>query len=155
MQDITREEVEEAQLAWADGIIKIGCAWTAGDDCQAVARAHVDSLYGYAHGQVMFKPTLAAENQFRNTYESALSYFVGGNDEHSEDSGFALKPWSTVRFENSNVICLGTSALAMGNYFFTGADGVELKVEFSFSYIRGPSGALQINLHHSSLPHSR
>ena len=42
----------------------------------------------------------------------------------------------------------------MGNYFFTGPDGSDTKVEYTFGYVRGDDGKLKINLHHSSLPYA-
>jgi hypothetical protein len=84
--------------------------------------------------------------------EGALSYFVAGNDEYSEDKGFAIKGWTKVRFENEGIIINGKSAIAMGNYFFMTPEGDEVKVEFSFGYIVDSDGSLRINLHHSSIP---
>ena len=37
---------------------------------------NVETLYAYDIGKVLFKPTLAAQEQFRPTFETALSYFV-------------------------------------------------------------------------------
>ena len=39
-----------------------------------------------------------------------------------------------VRFENTGFI-EESRAIAMGNYFFTTTDGVEVKVEYTFGYI--------------------
>jgi hypothetical protein len=112
----------------------------------------VDTLYGYDEGTVLFKPTKAAEEQFRLTEDEALSYFVGGIIE--EDTGFALQPWSAVRFENADIIIDTDSAVAMGNYFFTDVEtGDEVKVEYTFGYVRGADGDLLITVHHSSLPY--
>ena len=36
-------------------------------------------LYGYGHTNVMFKPTKAAEQQFRPMANDAMSYFVGAD----------------------------------------------------------------------------
>ena len=146
MSGITKEEVEQAQAIW-------GQVFQDGGDYTARAKAHVDALYAYGIGEVVFKPTLAAAAQFRNDDEGALSYFVGGNQKYAEDHGFAIKPWTKVRFENCGIILLNDVALAMGNYFFTDLSGAETKVEYSFGYVRGPSGELRINLHHSSLPY--
>jgi len=44
--------------------------------------------------------------------------------------------------------------MAMGNYFFTGKDGSETKVEFTFGYFLDTEGNARINLHHSSVPYS-
>ena len=153
MSAITLEEVEQAQAIWGQGVIEIGAVFQDGGDYSARAKDHVDALYAYGIGPVVFKPTLAAAAQFRNDTVGALSYFVGGNPDYSEDHGFAIKPWTKVRFENCGVLLQGEIALAMGNYFFTDRNGEVTKVEYSFGYIRGNSGELRINLHHSSLPY--
>jgi hypothetical protein len=59
-----------------------------------------------------------------------------------------------VRFENEGIVINGDSALAMGNYYFTTTEGNEIKVEYSFGYVKDANGALKINLHHSSIPYS-
>ena len=101
-----------------------------------------------------FKPTLAADEQFRPTFDSALSYFVASNNVCPEDEGFAIKGWTKVRFENDGVILDDNRALAMGNYFFTGPDGSETKVEYTFGYVEDEDGVLRIQVHHSSMPAS-
>ena len=121
-------------------------------DYVTLARNHIDSLYAYDIGPVLFKPTLATENQFRPTFDGALSYFVASNGACSEDLGFAIKGWTKVRFENQEISINGSTALSMGNYFFRTPDGDEVKVEFSFVYAEDPSGSLRIHLHHSSMP---
>ena len=83
-----------------------------------------------------------------------MSYFVGGNGEYPEDKGFAIHPWTKVRFENAATFLHGDYAVAIGNYFFTQTDGTEVKVEYTFGYIKHENGNLKINLHHSSLPFS-
>ena len=109
-------------------------------------------MYAYNTGTVLFKPTLASEKQFRPTFEGALSYFVASNGACPEDNGFAIKGWTNVRFENEAISINGSTALAMGNYFFMTPDGYELKVEFTFVYVEDTSGNLRIHLHHSSMP---
>jgi hypothetical protein len=151
---ITAEEIADAQRIWGDGIVTIGKAFTDKDDFVKAAENHLDSLYAFETGTVLFKPTKAANDQFRPTREAALSYFVGGNDKYNEDQGFAIHPWTNVRFENTATYIHGDYAVAMGNYFFTQLDGTEVKVEYTFGYIKGPDGKLKINLHHSSIPFS-
>ena len=149
---ITKREILEAQGRWGDAIVAIGKAHAAGEDYRAVAEETVDALYGYAEGAVLFKPTKASAEQFRSTREEAVSYFVTGAV--PEDHGFAIQPWSKVRFENAGFVIDGDSALAMGNYYFTDANtGKEAKVEFTFGYFRDGQGRLRINLHHSSFPY--
>ncbi|MBO6766865.1 MAG: phosphoribosyl-AMP cyclohydrolase [Erythrobacter sp.] len=149
---ITTEEVEAAQKEWGDGIIAISRVHADGGDYTARAREHLDDLYNYDHGMVLFKPTLAAEDQFRGTYDEALSYFVTGM--RAEDSGFAIKGWTDVRFENEGIVTDDDNAMAMGNYYFTGPDGSVTKVEYTFGYVRDEDGDLRINVHHSSMPFS-
>ena len=146
--EISTKEVEAAQIAWGNGIVKIGKA----KDPKAAAIEHIDEFYGFDSGMVLFKPTLASVDQFRGTKKEALSYFVG--QDLAEDKGFALAPYVSVRWENEGIITDGDSALAMGNYFFTDTKGGVTKVEFSFGYVKDENGDLKINLHHSSMPYS-
>lgn len=147
---ITTEEVEQAQKEWGNGIVKISKVHATKGDYKAAATNHINTLYNYQNGGVLFKPTLAAKDQFRGTFDEALSYFVKGSN--AEDSGFAIKGWTDVRFENEGIITNGKNATAMGNYFFTGPDGSQTKVEYTFGYVRGADGKLRINTHHSSMP---
>ena len=149
---MTRHDIDNAQQAWGDGIVAIAKAHSEGGDYEAVARNHVETLYAYGMGDVLFKPTLAAVEQFRPTFDEALSYFVASNNACPEDKGFAIKGWINVRFENAGVILRETTALAMGNYFFTTPEGDEVKVEYTFGYVLDEVGALRINVHHSSMP---
>jgi hypothetical protein len=148
---ISEEDVVRAQKEWGEAIVSIGRAYTEKKNYQALAAQVVNNLYAYDEGTVLFKPTKAAERQFRLNKTDAVSYFVKGNIH--EDHGFALQPWSKVRFENAGIDVGSRSAIAMGNYYFTDAKtGKEVKVEFTFGYIKDDRGKLLINLHHSSLP---
>lgn len=154
-QPITEAEVAEAQKAWGEGIVAIGQTFTDEGDYRARAQEHIATHYAYGDGQtILFKPTLAAEDQFRESDAEALSYFVG--TQGTEDGGFAIAPYTAVRWENNGTVISdsGDMAVAMGNYYFTGADGNETKVEYSFAYERGADGELDIVLHHSSMPYS-
>lgn len=144
------EKVEAAQQAWASGIVEIGKAKLDGKDAKSVASALLDNLYAF-DDKVLFKPTKAAEDPFRNSYDEALSYFVGGMVE--EDSGFALQPWTSVRFDNEDLLIRDDYAIAMGHYYFTDTEGKETKVEYTFGYSLDEDGNLKIDLHHSSLPY--
>ncbi len=150
---ITAEEVAAAQQGWGEGIVKIGAVHSEGGDVAQAATDHINTFYAYEDGEeILFKPTLAAEDQFRGDFDGALSYFIG--TEGTEDGGFAIAPYTAVRWENEGTITDADSALAMGNYYFTGTDGNETKVEYTFGYTRNDDGELVINLHHSSLPFS-
>lgn len=153
---ITKNEVLKAQKNWAEALIEIGKLKDNRERCISVTLQAIDRLYAYDIGDVLFKPTRATDVQFRNTRESALSYFIGGNMDFSEDTGFALQPWSDVRFDNAGGILLfEKTAVAMGNYFFTETGtGAVKKVEYTFGYVKAPDGSLKIHLHHSSVPFS-
>eukprot|EP00752_Nemacystus_decipiens_P017058 g15275.t1 len=119
--EINTKEVEAAQIAWGNGIVAIGKA----KNPREAAIAHIDRFYGFDEGVVLFKPTLASVDQFRGTKKEALSYFIG--QDMAEDSGFALAPYVSVRWENEGIVTDGDSALAMGNYYFTDKKGNETK----------------------------
>merc|ERR1719160_2106639 len=125
--EMTRELIEAAQQAWGDGIVKIAAVHKYGGDYVQTATDHINTLYAYGLSPVLFKPTLAAEEQFRGTFDKALSYFVASNNACPEDKGFAIKGWTAVRFENTDLITAGNVGMAMGNYFFTTPDGDEAK----------------------------
>jgi hypothetical protein len=152
---ITESEITEAQKTWGDGVVNIGAAYSSGGDYRKAAERHVDNFYAYQFGPVLFAPTKATHDQFRKTRDGAISYFVGGNDDYPEDKGFALTPWTDVRFENAGTYIHGDYAVAMGNYYFTPKDGEEVKVEYTFGYIKDSDGKLKINLHHSALPYPK
>lgn len=147
---ITATDVEAAQAMWGDAVVAIG---KAGDDAPKVAKEAAQAAYAFELGPIQFKPTLAAETPFRPDLEGALSYFVGGNDKFAEDKGFALKPWSKVRFENHTVKMHGNIAITMGHYFFTGPDDTETKVEYTKGYVKTEDGKVLIFLQDSSLPY--
>lgn len=150
---ITAEDVAAAQKAWGEGIVNIGKVSVDGGDVKQAATDHINKFYGYEDGEtVLFKPTLAAEDQFRGTFDEALNYFIG--KEGTEDAGFAIRPWTNVRWENEGTVTDGDSAMAMGNYYFTDTDGNDTKVEYTFGYKKNAAGELVITLHHSSVPFS-
>merc|ERR1719253_184539 len=79
---ITESEVHAVQERWGQSLIEIGKVYTDGGDYTARAAAALDELYAYGHHSVLFKPTKAADSQFRGDYKDALSYFVGGDASH-------------------------------------------------------------------------
>ncbi len=151
---IEAHEVEAAQASWGQGVVEVGACGT-WEEAHAKATALVSSHYQVEDGNLLFCPTKASEQEFRRTLQGAVSYFVGNNPHFDEDRGFALEPWTSVRFSNAGIVCQGETGIAMGNYFFGRADGSELKADFSFVYLRGADGSLKIQLHHSALPYHR
>lgn len=152
---ISEQEILDAQKAWGEGIVKIGKVYLENGDYKTTALDQVNEFYSYDQGSVLFKPTLTYQKQFRTDLEGALSYFVAGNENYPEDQGFAIKPYSAVRWENIGTKTTGNMAVAMGNYYFTPAKGGdEVKVEYSFAYSKNQDGKLKIILHDSHLPYS-
>ena len=158
------ERVAAAQEAWKYAILNISEAFRQNalyPNYVQLAADTIDKLYNYDNGKVLFKPTLAAQDPFRDDFIGALSYFVGyeATKEQGgfpEDSGFAIKggeTWSNVTFENNLTNCLGDVALSQGYYYFTAADSGNITgVEYSFVYKQMKTGELKIIAHHSSLP---
>ena len=150
--EFSKQEVIEAQNLWADQLVQIGHFYTSNLDYKTKAYDFVKNFYAYDISNVLFKPTLASKNQFRLKLDDALSYFIGGSIK--EDKGFALKPWKKITFGDRNFILKDDIALVMGNYYFQSIDeGEEIKVVYTFGYIRNSNGKPVINLHHSSLPY--
>lgn len=151
---ITVKEIENIQKTWGQGVVQIGTLQADRLAIETYTENFVNELYDFDDKEVLFKPTKAAIDQFRITKEGAISYFIGGNSKFSEDKGFALQPWTQVKFENAALILEENRALAMGNYFFTDINGQDTKVEYTFGYRKDSNGKLKIDVHHSSLPFS-
>jgi len=154
---ITEADVNAAQQAWCDGLIKISKTAKEGGDAKAVAARIIDDLYDYQEGVVFFKPTLASgKHTFRPTRAGALSYFVGGNKDFPEDTGFALKEWVKVRYDNNasekGLQIHGDIAITMGNVYLTNAKGEEVMVDKTFVFRRCQDGKLRLCVHKSALP---
>tara|TARA_B100001094_G_C17485642_1_gene464005 strand:- start:68 stop:529 length:462 start_codon:yes stop_codon:yes gene_type:complete len=149
---ITKEEVLDVQQKWGNGVVKIGSLKENRIECEAFASKFLDDRYAFNSGTVLFKPTKCEREQFRPTKLEALSYFIAGDNRAClEDKGFAIQPWTNVRFENTGIILEENRAISMGNYFFTDLDGNEAKVEYTFGY-KLFEGELKIDVHHSSFP---
>ena len=147
---MTEQDIFEAQNSWSEGIIKMGQISNDRSSLELYVSDFLDRLYNF-DDQVLFKPTKAKDIQFRNDKNSAISYFIAGNDrECNEDKGFALSNWSKITFQNNDIILGEEHAMAMGNYIFENKNS-KIKVEFSFGYIK-VNGLVKINLHHSSIP---
>lgn len=156
--NITEAEVEAAQKAWGAALIQISTDYKEGgiDKAKATAEAVLDAAYGYNLGPVLFKPTLTVAPQtFRPTKEGALAYFVGGNKDFPDDSGFALKGWTKYEFENSAIHITADLALTMGKVRITNDKGETTEVDKTWAFKKDDAGTLRIVLHHSSLPYTK
>lgn len=154
---ITENDVNAAQQAWCDALVKIGKVHKDGGDYKAIASQLIDDLYDYKEGKVFFKPTLAfGKNTFRNTKEGALAYFVGGDKDFPDDAGFALKHWVKVRYDNNaaenGIQIHGNLAVTMGNVYLTNSKGEEVMVDKTFVFRKCKDGKLRLCAHKSALP---
>lgn len=153
---ITSTDLLAARTAWGNGKITISKAFETGgiEAARAVASAHLDAVYGYNLGPVMFKPTMASGAQtFRPTKAGALAYFCGHSEDYPLDTGFAIRGWRAMDSTTSAEFIEGDVAMWMGWICLTDKTGAVTKVDKSFGYKRDADGALRIVLHHSSLPY--
>jgi len=155
---VTYDEVNAAQQAWCDALVKIGKLKEEGGDYKAFAEQVLTDAYNYDSGKVFFKPTLAfGDQKFRNDKKGALAYFVGGDPAYPTDKGFALKPWVKARYDNAGeknegIQIYGSVAITMGNVWVTDKDGKEVMVDKTWVFKKGKDGKLRIIVHKSALP---
>lgn len=152
---VTEAEVLAAQEAWCNALVSISQTYASEgqEAASALAKQVIDAAYAYQMGVVLFKPTLTVAPQtFRTTREGALAYFVGGDSNYPNDSGFALKGWSACSATNAGIFISGNSATSMGNVMITGADGAVTTVDKTWKFVKDDAGNLRIAVHHSSLP---
>ena len=159
--DITEKEVNDAQQAWCNRFIEICRAYREHGDYQGLARRFVEDLYDFKNGRVFFRPTLASPPQnFRTTFEGALSYFIAEDPNFPNDDGFAKKPWVGARHDNaiegSNAIQIhGNIAMTMGNVYLKEEVSIgnrEVVVDKVFAYRKDPAdGMLRLIVHKSAL----
>lgn len=136
---IKEKHIVSAQEEWGKGVVLLGKR-------EIIANEFVKKMYAK---DIVMKPTMAKEQPFRTNHTDIISYFVGGHIK--EDGGFALKPWTKVRFENEKITISEHQAFAVGHYYFEDTAGNETKVEYSFGYVI-EGNEIKINFHHSSLP---
>jgi hypothetical protein len=175
MATITAADITAAQNAWTSSVILIGntysASFAAGKGTQqsflsasAVATTVLSTAYNYDYGRVQFRPTLTAlPHTFRNTKESALSYFVSGA---YDTSGFATaNQWKAVQFVSMSTQFWGPIAFTQGYVSFSnaasgtyGAGGAayiagtqSVSVDKTFVYTKDDSGNVRIILHYSAL----
>ncbi len=146
--------VTATQQKWGNLVIEIGNAYKKNESLENLTSDLLHNIYAFNHCEVLFKPTLAKKNQFRTTKDEFLSYFLGQNKVCDEDSGFAIKGWKSIKFENFKITEQNNQLLAMGNYYFKDNEDKVLKVEYTFGFIKVSNKELKINLHHSSLPYN-
>jgi hypothetical protein len=175
MATITADDIISAQNAWTSSVILIGntysASYAAGSGAQqsflsssAVATTVLSAAYDYDNGRVLFRPTLTSTpHTFRNTTESALSYFVSGA---YDTTGFATaNQWKGVQFVSTNTQFWGPIAFTQGYVSFSNAASgtygpggaaytagtSSVSVDKTFGYVKDENGNVRIFLHYSAL----
>lgn len=145
---MSSDQIKNFLNSWKDGVIEIGRVYLEGGDYQKCAEKFLSSHYAFDHEEVLFKPTFTREVIFRNSKDSALSYFIKGDV--AEDNGFALRPWEDIKLEELNTIEENNLMVAMGILSFKPVDIDEFTmVAFTFLLVIVDE-SLKIKVHHSS-----
>ena len=145
---MSSDQIKNFLNSWKDGVIEIGRVYLEGGDYEKCAEKFLSSHYAFDHEEVLFKPTFTREVIFRNSKDSALSYFIKGDV--AEDNGFALRPWEDIKLEELNTIEENNLMVAMGILSFKPVDIDEITmVAFTFLLVIVDE-SLKIKVHHSS-----
>ena len=145
---MSSDQIKNFLNSWKDGVLEIGRVYLEGGDYQKCAEKFLSSHYAFDHEEVLFKPTFTREVIFRNSKDSALSYFIKGDV--AEDNGFALRPWEDIKLEELNTIEENNLMVAMGILSFKPVDIDEFTmVAFTFLLVIVDE-SLKIKVHHSS-----
>ena len=132
--------------SWKQGVLDIRNVYHNKGDYQEQASEFLKTHYLFDTECVFFKPTLTREEIFRNSFDGALSYFIGGDID--EDRGFALQEWKSINTDQINILIEDLLIIAMGVLSFK-SDEV-LKVAFTF-ILKESNSSLKIKAHHSSI----
>ena len=156
-KSVTTEEVEACQKAWADAIVNISKIYRDKGKFVEAAGEAAGALYGYGHGNVLFKPTKAAVNPFRPDASEAMSYFVGENNvEKGYRRGRRLRHQRWQGLEEGSPTPPSPAFLrpACHRHPRHRYHRPRHRVEYTFGYKRNDDGNVRICLHHSSVPYS-
>ena len=132
--------------SWKQGVLDIRNVYDNKGDYQEQASKFLKTHYLFETESVLFKPTLTREEIFRNSFDRALSYFIGGDID--EDKGFAIQEWESIDTDQINILIEDELIIAMGVLSFK-SDEV-FKVAFTFM-LKESNSDLKIKVHHSSL----
>ena len=139
-QPMTKAEVVTAQRKWAQYVV-----------AQDVDR--LLDLYDFddPDAPVLFKPTLA--DVIRLDRAGARAYFVGGDPDWPQDTGFLNRNWAQVTFQSAVGPVLKAGGLGykdMGHCRLVDGAGRVVRADYTFAYHK-IDGRVLISLHHSSL----
>ena len=132
--------------SWKQGVLDIKNVYDNKGDYQERASKFLETHYLFETESVLCKPTLTREEIFRNSFDRAMSYFIGGDID--EDKGFAIQEWESIDTDQINILIEDELIIAMGVLSFK-SDEV-LKVAFTFM-LKESNSDLKIKVHHSSI----
>lgn len=139
-ETMTKAEVIQAQRLWTEAVID--------QDVETLLGLYD---FGSPDEPLLFKPTLA--DVIRLDEAGARAYFVGGDPDYPNDSGFLYNGWKRIEFQSAVGPLLKAGGLGykdMGHYSFFNAKGEETRADYTFAYHK-LDGKVLISLHHSSL----
>ncbi|MEL6574621.1 MAG: phosphoribosyl-AMP cyclohydrolase [Pseudomonadota bacterium] len=139
-EPMTKAEVIAAQRAWAKHVVE--------RDVEKLLDLYD---FGGPDEPLLFKPTLA--DVIRLDRAGARSYFVGGDPDYPNDSGFLNRGWTRVDFQSAAGPVLKAGGLGykdMGHYTFIDSAGNATRADYTFAYHK-LNGRVLVSLHHSSL----
>ena len=132
--------------SWKQGVLDIRNVYDNKGDYQEQASKFLKTHYLFETESVLFKPTLTRVEIFRNSFDRALSYFIGGDID--EDKGFAIQEWKSIDTDQINILIEDKLIITMGVLSFE-SNGT-LKVAFTF-ILKESNSSLKIKAHHSSI----
>ena len=128
--------------SWKQGVLDIKNVYDNKGDYQEQASKFLETHYLFKTESVLFKPTLTREEIFRNSFDRALSYFIGGDID--EDKGFAIQEWKSIDTDQINILIEDELIIAMGVLSFKSNE--VLKVAFTFM-LKESNSNLKIKVH--------
>ena len=144
----TKKDLFKFVTSWTDGLSMIQTAYEKNKSHKEVAIKFINKFYLFNEELVLFKPTLTNKAIFRNSFDDALSYFIGGK--YPEDTGFALKAYESIDIKETNTIIEKDLIAIMGILDFKLVNSDEsMKVAFTF-VLKSSETGLKIKIHHSS-----
>ena len=143
---INETDVKQFVDSWKQGVLDIKNVYDNKGNYQEQASKFLETHYLFETESVLFKPTLTREEIFRNSFDRALSYFIGGDID--EDKGFAIQGWKSIDTDQINILIEDQLIIAMGVLSFKSNE--VLKVAFTFM-LKESNSNLKIKVHHSSI----
>lgn len=152
---LSHEKMEQAVEQWTAKACKVAQLLR---DNQDHTEALDDLLYLYdteksQHGNptLLFKPTLATNPPIRTTRAGAKAYFVGGDPQFPDDTGFLRKVKNIALLQEKHTVIEQGYGKIMGQYEIEDHDGNITRADYTFAVHVYPNQLMKFTLHHSSI----